>query len=247
MNKVMIATPAFAGQCSMIFADCLEKLSKAFTDHGVESQIEYICNESILHKGRNYLAHRFMESDCSHMFFIDADMAFKAEDGLTMLKANKDVIAGAGPRKMMEWKRIIAMAKAGFSEEVIKHASSPVVVSMFENTNEITYDQPFPVKGVGTAFMLIKRNVFEKIKVRSSKIPTPFLGDWVNVPMWFDNDVVDGNFVSEDYTFCKYARKAGFEIHLAPWVILKHIGTHVFEGCLWCSNGSVVHEKPKPT
>jgi hypothetical protein len=42
----------------------------------------------------------------------------------------------------------------------------------------------------------------------------------------------DNRLLSEDYHFCKLARKNGFKIHAAPWVELTHTGTYVFSGAL---------------
>jgi hypothetical protein len=39
-------------------------------------------------------------------------------------------------------------------------------------------------------------------------------------------------YLSEDYMFCQYLRKAGGHIWMLPWVKLKHTGTYIFGGSL---------------
>ena len=39
-------------------------------------------------------------------------------------------------------------------------------------------------------------------------------------------------YLSEDYTFCQWVRKAGMRVWLAPWIQLDHTGTYVFGGSL---------------
>jgi hypothetical protein len=39
-------------------------------------------------------------------------------------------------------------------------------------------------------------------------------------------------YLSEDYMFCQWARKAGLKIWLCPWVTLSHVGSFVYGGSL---------------
>ena len=39
-------------------------------------------------------------------------------------------------------------------------------------------------------------------------------------------------YLSEDYMFCQWMRKAGGKIWLLPWLRLKHAGTYIFGGSL---------------
>lgn len=39
-------------------------------------------------------------------------------------------------------------------------------------------------------------------------------------------------YLSEDYMFCQYLRKAGGSIWMLPWIKLKHTGTYIFGGSL---------------
>ena len=100
-------------------------------------------------------------------------------------------------------------------------------------------NEPVEIWNGGTGFMLIKREVLEKLKP---------------IVPWYVNDVTDlaGNIgaeqisqfftesiepetkrlLSEDYHFCKTWRDNGGEIYAAPWVGLTHIGTYAFEGKL---------------
>jgi len=39
-------------------------------------------------------------------------------------------------------------------------------------------------------------------------------------------------YLSEDYMFCQWMRKAGGKIWLLPWLRLKHAGSYIFGGSL---------------
>ncbi|MBT4697802.1 hypothetical protein HOB76_05940, partial [Candidatus Woesearchaeota archaeon] len=39
-------------------------------------------------------------------------------------------------------------------------------------------------------------------------------------------------YLSEDYFFCQFARKMGYQIFLCPWMELGHMGSYVFTGSM---------------
>jgi hypothetical protein len=92
----------------------------------------------------------------------------------------------------------------------------------------------------GTGFMLISRKVFEDLQ---HKVPTYThdaheITDTVKAPKVIDEffatsiDEKSNRLLSEDYHFCKLARREGFQVWAAPWVELSHCGTYVFDGKL---------------
>ena len=39
-------------------------------------------------------------------------------------------------------------------------------------------------------------------------------------------------YLSEDYMFCQWGRKAGVKIWMCPWMKLSHMGSYIFTGSL---------------
>jgi cellulose synthase/poly-beta-1,6-N-acetylglucosamine synthase-like glycosyltransferase len=39
-------------------------------------------------------------------------------------------------------------------------------------------------------------------------------------------------YLSEDYMFCQWTRKAGMHVWFCPWMQLQHVGMYVFGGSL---------------
>lgn len=69
------------------------------------------------------------------------------------------------------------------------------------------------VDGCGMACCLIKREVFEKIKYP-----------------WFEfEEIKEGKYFSEDLTFCKKVKKAGFKIKVDTGLVCGHVGGIVEE------------------
>jgi hypothetical protein len=90
------------------------------------------------------------------------------------------------------------------------------------------------VTKTGTGFMLIKRDVFEKLD--SHPAVKPFMND-IGLPAelnpymktYFDTAVRENRYYSEDWTFCENWRDIGGKVWVDKRVLLKHTGTYVFD------------------
>ena len=82
--------------------------------------------------------------------------------------------------------------------------------------------------------MCIKRHVFKKLDDHPATIP--FINDIgldpkLNKDMktFFDTDVREGRYYSEDWTFCENWRDLGGEVWVDKRVLLKHTGTFTYD------------------
>ena len=57
--------------------------------NGINFRITTLRNESLVTRARNILSAMFMESDCTHLFFIDSDIEFDSESILRALAFDK--------------------------------------------------------------------------------------------------------------------------------------------------------------
>ncbi len=103
----------YGGQCYGFYAQSLLHLNNLLRDNNIESMMSFMFNESLITRGRNALAHGFMKTDCTHLFFIDADIQFHAPDVLQMIEEDKDVICGIYPKKEIDWNGIKNAVDAG--------------------------------------------------------------------------------------------------------------------------------------
>jgi len=125
--------------------------------------------------------------------------------------------------------------------------------------SEINVTEPQRVSEIGTGYMMIKRNVFEKFAEAYPELryrpdhnrSEHFTGDRY-IHCYFDALIdPDSNdrYLSEDYMFCKWSQKIGFDIWLCPWMKTTHTGSMVFGGTLR-DQAALEHfkkEKPKTT
>jgi hypothetical protein len=91
----------------------------------------------------------------------------------------------------------------------------------------------------GTGFMLIKRECLEDLatKMNSYINDVTFLSGEIKhdkIVEFFACAIEEGvgRLLSEDYYFCQEARRHGYKIYAAPWVVLGHFGSYLFEGGL---------------
>lgn len=241
MNKVFISTPMYGGQCFGFYTQSLLQLNNLLRDNNVQSMMSFMFNESLITRARNALAHQFLKTDCTHLFFIDADIRFNAADVLPMLAADKDIICGIYPKKEINWHGVKSAIDAGVDVDSLKHHTGSFVVNLVGYSGSVTVpvNEPVEIWNGGTGFMIIKREVFEKLAdtvLSYTNDVTDLAGNLKadEIKEFFATSIEPGTnrLLSEDYHFCRLWREAGGQIFAAPWAHLSHIGSYVFEGAL---------------
>jgi hypothetical protein len=241
MTKLFISTPMYGGQCFGFYAQSLLQLNNKLRDANIESMMSFMFNESLITRARNALAHQFLKTDCTHLFFIDADIRFNAADVIPMLEADKDIICGIYPKKEINWDSVKRAMDAGVPNDQLKWHTGSFVVNLVGYAGEVTVpvNEPVEIWNGGTGFMIIKREVFEKL---ADKVPS-YTNDVTDlagnikadeIKEFFATSIEPGTnrLLSEDYHFCRIWREAGGQVWAAPWAHLSHIGSYVFEGAL---------------
>ena len=207
----MIAIPAYDGKLNIKSAFALATLAMDMAKHGAKLYLTQISGCSLITKARNALVADFLESDATDLLFIDSDIIFKSDDVLRLLalSGNKDITAGAYPRRSKD--------KKFFTDIYL------------DDQNQIEFrDGMLRVDRIGTGFMLIRRHVLETMKANHTE-----WGYYNNVNertdcALFDFELKNGEYYGEDYTFCNRAKADGFSIYLDPDINLPHIGTEEY-------------------
>jgi hypothetical protein len=148
-------------------------------------------------EARNRIVEEFLKTDCSHLMMIDADTVPPEDTIDRMLKLNKDVVSGITP--MVQGGKFYKYNAVDEDDKEIK-----------PNTGI------FRSKGVGSSCILIKREVFSKIK-------KPYFR------FIYQDDTGKETFVSEDIFFCSLLLQAGIDIWIDSDIICKHFKTISFQ------------------
>ena len=240
--KIFVATPMYGGMCAGFYTQAIIQLLTTCQANGVDVEYSFMFNESLITRARNSLTHTFMQTDCSHLMFIDADIKFRAEDVIHMIRADKDILCGIYPKKEINWHSVKAAMDRGVPFDQLKSHTGSFVVNLVNYVGEVTVpvNQPVEIFNGGTGFMLIKREVFDKLgeSVPSYSNDVVDLGGKMKqsepIKEFFTTSIEPGTnrLLSEDYHFCRIWRESGGQVHAAPWCQLSHIGTYAFEGQL---------------
>ena len=239
---ILVCTPMYGGQCTGFYTQALLQLAILCKDRGVEMSYCAMFNESLVQRARNGLAHKFMSrDDCTHLMWIDADIWFRPEDILQMIAAEVDVICGIYPKKEINWNSVDKFLKQGVPVDQIRHYTGSFVVNLKDGETDKTVpvNEPFEIWNGGTGFMLVKKDVFLKIK----PVVKSYVNDVIDTrngatperiyeyfPVFIEPE--SERLLSEDYAFCKICRENGIQIWAAPWARLGHLGSYLFEGNL---------------
>jgi hypothetical protein len=227
--------------CTGFFTQSLITAAKVLTENNVELSVSFLFNESLIQRGRNLLAHQFMQNEAAtHLMFIDADIKFNPADIVHMLRADKDIICGIYPKKEINWHAVEQAVKDGVPVDQLKNKTGSMVVNLVGYEGQVTVPahEPLEIWNGGTGFMLIKKEVLVKMKEQlpayrnDVKVLSGEITDWITE--YFACAIEPGvqRLLSEDYYFCWKAREMGIKIHAAPWVNLGHFGSYLFEGGL---------------
>jgi len=247
-HKLFVATPMYGGMNhGMYMKSCLD-LQSMLTKYEIEVRFSFLFNESLITRARNYLVDEFLRSDCTHMMFIDSDVHFNPQDVIALLALDKDVIGGPYPKKSINWGNIAEAARKHpeLAAADLENLVGDYVFNVVAGTKQFSVTEPLKVMEIGTGYMMIKREVFDKMKDAYPQLR--YKPDHVGqanfdgsryIHAYFDTiiDTIDSatgggsdRYLSEDYMFCQLWRKIDGEIFLCPWMKTQHIGTYAFTG-----------------
>ncbi len=213
-TRVHICMPCYGGQLTESTFMSFIKWANVARQLGIDWTVETMTNESLISRARNTLTAKFLHTkESTHLMFIDADIGWEPWHLLVMLNAQKDVIGGLYPMKSLPIKWCV---------NGIPDAEQNDPSGLIEVTK------------TGTGFLLIKRDVFDKLNAHPAvKSFTNDIGldPALNIYMktYFDTAVRENRYYSEDWTFCENWRDIGGQVWVDKRVLLKHTGTYVFD------------------
>ena len=247
--SIFVGTPMYGGNCAGIFAKATSDLATLCAKYDIELKFYYLFNESLVQRARNYVVDEFLRSDCTHLMFIDSDIGFRANDVLSLLGIQTtypeqyDIMTGPYPKKTIAWEKVKQAVDAGKAENPfdLTYFAGDYVFNPVKGQTSFRIDEPVEVSEAGTGFMLIPRDTLEKyaeaypeLKYIPDHVRTANFDGSREITAFFDCDIdpESKRYLSEDYFFCRNARKVGIKVHMCPWMDLQHVGSYIFRGSM---------------
>lgn len=206
-QKVMLATPTY-DKLGAAYTEALFHSSAALSQAGIAAELCILSGDCHVDDARNFLVRNFLESDCTDLVFIDADVAWPDKHLVELCQYDRDVVAGLYP---------------------LKSRTENFPVRLLPGDIQAEADGLIEVESVPTGFLRIRRSVLERLAalapkyLRSDDPRGP-------VPLIFERTLEDQNRWGGDYTFCRKWRALGGKIYIDPEMVLDHYGEMMFSG-----------------
>jgi hypothetical protein len=220
--KPYFAVPNFGGNLDAEFVQSWTMLVSTLVQRGCVFKANFNVHDSLISRGRNRLAHDFLKSDCTHLFFIDADIAFESTDVLRLIESGKPVVGGAYPKKAIG---------AGFNV-------NPLEADLAAGVSVPEADGWLEVQEIATGFLCIERSVLVRMAEEHPELL--LVSDMDDAPgepqFGFFIPFIEPTrrrYLSEDYAFCQRWRGMGGRIHCYGPAWFGHAGRHVYQGQLF--------------
>lgn len=208
--KLFLALPVYGGY-DPLFINSLLRLQ---AEPPCSLIVRPCIGDSLVARARNKLAAEFMETDATHMLFIDTDLVFLPEHVGRLIGHDVPIVAGLYPKKQpsLAW--------------VVNTLPS-------EEPDELGLQK---VKYIGTGFLMIRRDVIERMIAEVPGIAyTTDAGqvkrtehDLFPAGPMFDPEQGTTRYHSEDWGFCRRALDLGYDVLADTRVALKHVGSCVY-------------------
>ncbi|MDE2106828.1 MAG: hypothetical protein KGL39_56960 [Patescibacteria group bacterium] len=170
----------------------------------------FCCDPSV-ERARNILTANFLESDCTHLLFVDTDIGFSAADVARIASHSAPVVGGLYPLK------------------TISAAVQWCGNGLQPGDAAIRGDGLTEVKYIGTGFLCIARAVFEcMISVGAVEQYTQDFPPHRQEFAFWTQGVRGNRFLTEDWMFCQRCQELGIPIWADSQVVLQHAGRAVW-------------------
>lgn len=246
--SLLVATPLYDG-AQADYLRSIVGLVGAAARRGLPCAFAWLSNNASISRARNVLAAAFLQSDATHLVFIDGDIGFEPDvllDLITRMQGDDRlaVVGAPCPKRRINWPLVASAAAKGLAQgdpAALEKYSGIFALDPLDPQASFRVDEPLELARVGTGLMVIRRDVIETLCARHPELR--YVADAFDRESGLASDhltslfqpMIDpesGHLMSDDYAFCRRARDAGFSLWLAPWMRTTHTGPARFAGTL---------------
>jgi hypothetical protein len=253
--KILIGTPAYGDSVTTTYCESLFWLFDHFRARHPHIALEHkFLSVALLPAMRNYFASCVLnDPSYTHLLFIDSDMGFAPTLIEHMIAAEKPVVGCIYPKRKMDLAQIDALRSEIDNVQVARLVAQDYVAagtSIYFDGVPVQAGDPVPmdkisvdgpairVNHAGTGVMLIRREVFARLKLRFPELWAEKTGMYGH--MGLSGGVLqcfetmadeNGLFVGEDIAFCRrWVEGCGGEIWSVVTETIVHVGTEKYVG-----------------
>jgi len=223
--RPLFATPCYGGLVTWQYATSMVNLAEVFRAADVPFKTYMLGGESLVDRARNDCVAEFLESDCSHLFFVDSDLSFAPQDAFDMLAAGLDLVLAPYRKKREEEEWTVTLLDEDRRSGKVTIASAHPVHPGDRGNRYVACAEG------GTGFLCLSREAVTRLVAGVGTYCGERSGRPRRCPDLFRSVVDDDVRIGEDQYLCRRWRALGGTVWCAVDVRLAHVGTGgVFEG-----------------
>ena len=236
--RIFVATPVHSDVSIHYFKACLEFQKECFV-RKIPVMFQ-VMKSSLVTQGRQLCVSGFMESNCSHMLFIDSDISFNFKMVERMINYDKDICLVPYPIKGLDFEKIKSRIKEGSTLDP-RVLGNQYTMSVPDPSN-VRVDNGFIEVERGPAgCMLIKKETIETLikeypefTINQHTLIDGKLVKRKHMYNFFDTywNKEDKTYTGEDFYFCKLAKHAGIKMYALVDEYIAHHGEFSYTGRL---------------
>lgn len=205
-QKVMIATTSY-GDPDFTYTYAISRSREALADAGIQSAYLLLQGYCHVDDARNAVVRTFLESDCTELLFIDADVSWEPDGIVQLCGRDLDIVGGVYPYRRASENMPMRLMDGRLPDEE----------GMLE------------VEGLPTGFMKIKRHVLETLAQRSQI----YFDKTEATPQIFERlTQADHSRWGGDIAFCNKWRAAGGTVFADTELRLGHAAKIIYRDSL---------------
>jgi hypothetical protein len=236
--RIFVATPVHSDVSIHYFKACLEFQKECFV-RKIPVMFQ-VMKSSLVTQGRQLCVSGFMESNCSHMLFIDSDISFNFKMVERMINYDKDICLVPYPIKGLDFDKIKSRIKEGSTLDP-RVLGNQYTMSVPDPTNVKVENGFIEVERGPAGCMLIKKEVIEALikeypefTINQHTLIDGKLVKRKHMYNFFDTywNKDDKTYTGEDFYFCKLCKHAGIKMYALVDEYISHHGEFSYTGRL---------------
>lgn len=207
-RKVMLATTSYDAPAAA-YTFSIARSREELTAAGIPSAYLLLSGNCHVDDARNSVVREFLESDCSELVFLDADVVWEPKDLIQLCQRDRDMVGGVYPYR--------------------RDGGEGMPVRMMDS-KLLDADGLLEVEGLPTGFLKIKRHVLDRIAAVS-----PWYFDKVyRTALVFNRTEpdADGTRWGGDIAFCRKWAALGGKMYADAELRLGHVGKAILRDSL---------------
>lgn len=209
-QKVLLATTAY-GTTSAAYTFAIARSRQVLEVAGIQTAYLLLQGNCHVDDARNSVVRDFLESDCTELLFLDADVDWEPKDLLQLCRRDLDVVGGVYPYR--------------------REGGEDMPVRMMHGVDAGSIrDGLLEVEGLPTGFLKIKRHVIEKLAALAPR----YFDKVYETALVFDRPTPgpDKTRWGGDIDFCNRWRALGGKLYADVELRLGHSGTIIVRDSL---------------